>query len=32
MEILFINVKERMLEEKFGEVWLKYSRRVRKWI
>lgn len=32
MEILFIGVEERMLEERFGVVWLEYKGRVRKWV
>ena len=32
MEIVFIRVEERMLEEKFGEDWLVYKKKVRRWI
>jgi protein-S-isoprenylcysteine O-methyltransferase Ste14 len=28
----FIRVEERMLEERFDEVWLQYKARVRRWI
>ena len=29
---VFIQDEERMLTEKFGETWDKYSRRVRRWV
>ena len=32
MEVVFIKVEERMLEEKFGEAWLEYKGKVRRWI
>ena len=32
MEIVFIRVEERMLEEKFSEAWLVYKEKVRRWI
>jgi len=32
MDIVFIKPEEKMLEEKFGEVWLEYRRQVRRWI
>jgi len=32
MDIVFIRVEERMLEEKFGEDWLGYKKKVRRWI
>jgi len=32
MENVFINVEEKMLEEKFGEAWKNYKSKVRKWI
>jgi protein-S-isoprenylcysteine O-methyltransferase Ste14 len=32
MEVVFIKVEERMLEEKFGPAWLAYKRKVRRWI
>lgn len=32
MEVVFIHVEERMLEEKFGATWLEYKKKVRKWI
>ena len=32
MEVVFIRVEEKMVAEKFGEAWLEYKSRVRKWI
>jgi len=32
MDVVFIQVEERMLEQKFGQVWLEYKRKVRRWI
>jgi protein-S-isoprenylcysteine O-methyltransferase Ste14 len=32
MDMVFIRVEERMLEEKFGEAWLEYKEKVRRWI
>ncbi|MCZ6678990.1 MAG: isoprenylcysteine carboxylmethyltransferase family protein [Candidatus Poribacteria bacterium] len=32
MNVMFIKVEERMLEEKFGEAWLRYRSKVRRWI
>jgi len=32
MEVVFIRVEERMLEEKFGPAWLAYQKKVRRWI
>jgi protein-S-isoprenylcysteine O-methyltransferase Ste14 len=32
MEVVFIQVEERMLEEKFGSAWLEYKKKVRRWI
>jgi len=32
MEVVFIRVEERMLEEKFGLTWLSYKKMVRRWI
>jgi len=32
LEISFISVEERMLEEKFGPAWLDYKKKVRRWI
>lgn len=32
MELVFIRVEERMLEEKFGATWIEYKKKVRKWI
>jgi len=32
MEIVFMRVEERMLEEKFGENWAEYRKSVRRWI
>ncbi len=32
MQILFIRTEEKMLEEKFGEEWLAYKGKVRRWL
>lgn len=32
MEVVFIQVEERMLGEKFGTAWLEYRKKVRRWI
>jgi protein-S-isoprenylcysteine O-methyltransferase Ste14 len=32
MEIVFIRIEEKMLEEQFGEQWLDYQKKVRRWI
>jgi protein-S-isoprenylcysteine O-methyltransferase Ste14 len=32
MEVVFIQVEERMLEEKYGPAWLAYKKKVRRWI
>ncbi|MCL4876410.1 MAG: isoprenylcysteine carboxylmethyltransferase family protein [Anaerolineae bacterium] len=32
MEIIFIRVEEKMLEEKFGQAFSEYKRKVRRWI
>ena len=32
VEHIFIRKEERMLEEQFGEAWLTYTKKVRKWI
>jgi protein-S-isoprenylcysteine O-methyltransferase Ste14 len=32
MDVVFITAEEKMLEEIFGEAWLKYKSRVRRWI
>jgi len=32
MDVVFIRVEERMLEQKFGQAWLEYTRKVRRWI
>ncbi|MEJ2574231.1 MAG: isoprenylcysteine carboxylmethyltransferase family protein [Gammaproteobacteria bacterium] len=32
MELRFVRVEERMLEQKFGKSWLAYKQRVRRWI
>lgn len=32
MDIVFIRVEERKLEEAFGRTWLEYKRGVRRWI
>lgn len=32
MDAIFVRAEEEMLEETFGETWLKYKRRVRRWL
>jgi len=32
MGVVFIRVEERMLEETFGETWMEYKKKVRRWI
>lgn len=32
MDVVFIQVEERMLEETFGETWMEYKKKVRRWI
>jgi protein-S-isoprenylcysteine O-methyltransferase Ste14 len=32
MDKIFIRVEERMLEDTFGEAWLEYKKKVRRWI
>jgi len=32
MDRIFIRVEERMLEETFGQAWLEYAGKVRRWI
>lgn len=32
MEVVFIQVEERMLEERFGLAWLAYKKKVGRWI
>lgn len=32
IDIVFIKAEERMLQEKFGESWSAYKKRVRRWI
>jgi len=32
MEVVFIQVEERMLAEKFGSDWTAYKKKVRRWI
>ena len=32
MEFIFIKTEERMLEEQFGETWVAYKKKVRKWV
>jgi len=32
MDLIFVHVEEQMLEKEFGESWLDYKQRVRRWI
>jgi protein-S-isoprenylcysteine O-methyltransferase Ste14 len=32
IEVVFIQIEERMLGEKFGPAWLAYKKKVRRWI
>jgi protein-S-isoprenylcysteine O-methyltransferase Ste14 len=32
MDRVFIRVEERMLEETFGQVWIEYAKKVRRWM
>lgn len=32
MEVVFIQEEERMLAEKFGQAWLEYKNKARRWI
>jgi len=32
MDRVFIRVEEQMLEKRFGEVWLEYAKKVRRWV
>jgi len=32
MELAFVGTEEKMLEDKFGEAWRRYTRQVRRWI
>ena len=32
LEIVFIQVEEHMLNEKFGSAWIEYKNRVRRWV
>ena len=32
MEVMFIGIEERMLQEAFGEAWVAYKDAVRRWI
>ena len=32
MELIFVRAEEQMLEKEFGERWLVYKQRVRRWI
>jgi protein-S-isoprenylcysteine O-methyltransferase Ste14 len=31
-EVVFIRFEEKKMEEQFGETWLEYTRKVRRWI
>ena len=32
MEVVFVRVEEKMLEQQFGSVWITYKKKVRKWL
>jgi protein-S-isoprenylcysteine O-methyltransferase Ste14 len=32
MDIVFVRIEERMLENTFGESWVEYKKKVRRWI
>ena len=32
MHRVFIRVEEQMLEKKFGQAWLEYANKVRRWL
>ncbi len=32
MELVFVRMEERMLEEQFGPAWIAYKQKIRKWI
>jgi protein-S-isoprenylcysteine O-methyltransferase Ste14 len=32
MDLVFIRTEEKMLEEKFGQLWLRYRSEVRRWM
>lgn len=32
MDVLFIRAEERMLHETFGQAWVEYKKKVRRWI
>jgi len=32
MDVIFVRSEEEMLEDTFGDAWLKYKKRVRRWI
>jgi protein-S-isoprenylcysteine O-methyltransferase Ste14 len=32
MEVVFVRFEERKMEKQFGEAWLDYKRRVRRWL
>jgi len=32
MDVVFIRVEEKMMEETFGEAWMEYKKKVRRWI
>jgi protein-S-isoprenylcysteine O-methyltransferase Ste14 len=31
MDRVFIQAEERMLEQEFGQAWLEYAQKVRRW-
>jgi protein-S-isoprenylcysteine O-methyltransferase Ste14 len=32
MEVVFVRIEERMLEQQFGSAWITYKNKVRKWL
>jgi len=32
MEVVFVRVEEKMLEQQFGSGWIAYKKKVRKWL
>lgn len=32
MELVFVRIEEKMLEDQFGATWVAYKKKVRKWV